>query len=582
MENRRLVLLCALGVILFFMWEAWQRDYAPAPQPQTASAPAAHDQAASNNGGSAGNTQGGEGIPVPGVAEDVKPAGPASTATASNGNFLPNGTRIHVRTDKLDAVIDTHGGGLRRVTLRGYSVSREHQGKDLNFLNDQLPYFFVAQSGLASHAGDTPTHHSVYHAERTQYDLSGGQDKLSVPLTWTGEDGRKVTKIYTFHRDSYEIDLRYVVDNGAAQPWKVSPYLQFWRTPETPVENPKFWSGFNGIALYREKDKGGDYKFHTKGYDDIESNPLQFQQTGGWIAMDQHYFIAAVIPPAKAQHRYFAKPRNIPGSGQKAYVDGYVGPEHTVAAGATGSFDTRLYIGPKLQDVLGDVAPGLGLSVDYGIWTIVAQPIFWVLSHIHGVVGNWGWSIVILTLLIKLLFYKLTETQYKSMARMKKFGPRIKQLKERYADDREGMQKAMMDLYKKEGFNPLGGCWPMAVQLPVFIALYWVLRASVELRQAPWVLWINDLSAPDPYYVLPVLYGIVIFLQQRMSGSMMTVDDMQRKVMMLMPLGMAVFFAFFPSGLVLYYIISSFINIGQQAFIMRRVEVEENAHHSKA
>lgn len=580
MENRRLILFCALGAILFFMWQAWQRDYPPVQTqpPATAQTQAPPAKNAPQTGSSGATASSDQGIPVPGAgSEAIKPGASAQTS----GSFLPSGTRIHVRTDKLDAVIDTYGGGLRRVTLLGYPVSEKDPDHDLSFLNDKLPYFFIAQSGLASRDDDAPTHHSRFRTDRTEYRLAAGSDTISVPLTWTGKDGRKVTKIYTFQRGSYEIDIKYVVDNAAAQAWQVSPYLQFWRTPNTPVENPRFLHGYNGTAVYREKDGGDDYKFHKIDFSDLHDQPAQFEQTGGWIAMVQHYFIAAVIPPPDAKHRFFAKPRAIPAGGQTAYVDGYVGPSHSVAAGATQTFATRLFIGPKLQDVLPKVAPGLGLAVDYGIWTIIAQPIFWVLSHIHDVIGNWGWSIVILTILIKLLFYKLSEAQYRSMARMKKFGPRIKQLKERYADDREAMQKAMMGLYKKEGFNPLGGCWPMAVQFPVFIALYWVLRASVELRQAPWVLWIHDLSAPDPYYILPILYGIAMFFQQRLSGSTMTVDEMQRKMMMLMPIGMAVFFAFFPSGLVLYYIVSSLISITQQEYIMRRVEADDG-NRSKA
>lgn len=580
MENRRLILLCALGIILFFIWEAWQRDYSVSdPVPPVATAEV--DGIPSGQSGATTTTPPvqGEGVPVPvpGAAREDAADAPAP-AVGSEGNFLPSATEIHVRTDTLDVVIDTYGGDLREVTLLGYPISQQGDSHPYSFISEDRPYFFIAQSGLVSPAENAPTHHTRYQTERTQYQLPEGSDSVSVPMTWTGPDGHEVTKIYTFTRGSYEIDLKYVVDNGAGEPWTVSPYLQFWRTPTTPINDPRFMQSFLGGGIHKALEGEEGYKYEKIEFESLYEQPLAVTQTGGWIGMVQHYFIAAVIPPADRTHRFYAKPRKLPNTGQPAYVDGYVGPQHEVAAGATETIATRLYVGPKLQDLLPEVAPGLALTVDYGIWTIIAQPIFWVLSEIHDLVGNWGWSIVLLTLLIKLIFYKLSETQYRSMGRMKKFTPRIQQLKERHADDREGMQKAMMDLYRKEGFNPLGGCWPMLVQFPVFIALYWVLRASVELREAPFILWINDLSSPDPYYVLPILFGVSMFLQQKLSGSAMAMDEVQRKVMMVMPLGLAVFFTFFPAGLVLYWLVSNLIGITQQWWIMRKMDNEEVAH----
>lgn len=571
MDNRRLFLLVALGAVLFFMWQAWQRDYPQQGQqaPAVTQRQASPQKASPKQNGAAAGVQG----EIPSVENGAnKSAGQAQSPSSPLSK--PSQT-IHVTTDVVKGEIDARGGTLRRLTLLHYPVSPDHPNQPYNLLNDTLPYLFIAQSGLTAQSGPAPTHHAHFQAQQTDYRLAEGKNTLQVPLVWQGPDGRKVTKTYIFHRGSYEVDVRYHVDNGAAQPWKVSPYIQFWRTPESPVKNPRFLSSFTGAAVYKEKGSSDSYKYSELGFGDLSSSPFQETQKDGWIAMVQHYFVAAAIPAKNETVRYFAKSRPLPGGDQKAYVDGYVGSMQTVAPGAQATLSTRLYIGPKLQDVLPHIAPGLDLTVNYGIWTVAAQPIFWFLEKIHNVVGNWGWAIIILTLIIKLLFFKLTETQYKSMARMRKFGPRIQQLKERHKDDREAMQKAMMDLYKKEGFNPLGGCWPMLVQFPVFIALYEVLRASVELRHAPWILWIHDLSAPDPYYILPVLYGVVMFAQQKLSGSTMTMDETQRKLMMVMPLGLAVFFAFFPAGLVLYWLTSVLISVTQQWLIMRKVEHDD-------
>ncbi len=566
MENRRLFLLIALGAVLFFMWQAWQRDYPPRATQQPVAQQSASGQTAKPSSSS---------DEVPSAQVTGKVAGNAGTSSAPKAALGKPGQLIHVTTDVVKAEIDTRGGTLRRFTLLNYPVSPAHPKQPYSLLNDTLPYFFVAQSGLTATQGPAPNHHARFTVAQSDFRLKAGENTLKVPMVWHGPDGRTVTKTYIFHRDSYEVQIHYTVDNGGASPWKVSPYVQFWRTPTSPVKNPRFLSSYTGAAVYKEKGKSSSYKYNELSFGDLGSSPFHEVQKDGWIAMVQHYFVAAAIPEKDETVRYFARPRPIAGSQDKAYVDGYVGAVHSVAPGQHATLSTRLFIGPKLQDVLPNVAPGLDLTVNYGIWTVAAQPIFWFLEKIHNVVGNWGWAIIILTLIIKLLFFKLTETQYKSMARMRKFGPRIQQLKERHKDDREAMQKAMMDLYKKEGFNPLGGCWPMLVQFPVFIALYEVLRASVELRHAPWILWIHDLSAPDPYYILPVLYGVVMFAQQKLSGSTMTMDDTQRKLMMIMPLGLAVFFAFFPAGLVLYWLTSVLISVTQQWLIMRQVEHED-------
>ncbi len=572
MDNRRFILFCALGAILFLMYQAWEKDYAPKPQAytETAVTPEITEPSASQDSD----------LPTPGVAASTAtsngelPKKSAELPLASN-QVVRSQQRIKITTDVLRAEIDTSGGDLRSVELIGIPVSKEQPDKNLLLLNDKLPNFFIAQSGLVDDAESAPSHRSNYSSEQTEYALAQGQDSLEVRLNWQDGSGRRVVKSYTFHRGEYGVDLKHEVSNGAAEAWALSPYVQFWRTPHSESEDPPFIQTFHGVGYYEQKEGGSTYRFTKVNFDELDEEPISLQQTGGWNAVMENYFLGAVIPPATEINRFYAKPRNIPGSQQVAYVAGYVGPQQSVAAGEQAVFQSRLFVGPKLQDKLADVAPGFELTVDYGMLTVLAKPLFWLLEKLHGFVGNWGFAIVLLTLVIKLSFWKLSEAQYRAMARMKKFTPRIQSIKERYADDREGMQKAMMDLYKKEGFNPLAGCWPLLVQFPVFIALYWVLLQSVELRQAPFMLWIQDMTSPDPYWVLPVLFGISMWAQQKLSGTAMTMDEMQQKVMMAMPIMLTVFFGFFPAGLVLYWLVSNLIGIAQQFFITRKIEREE-------
>lgn len=578
MDNRRFILFCAFGAILFLMYQAWQKDYAPKPQAYAESAPApVVDQPTPNQDSD---------LPTPGAATTpssdkgelpTKSAGMPKTSS----QVVSSERRITITTDILRAEIDTSGGDLRSVELIGIPVSKDQPDKNLQLLNDKLPNFFIAQSGLVDDSESAPSHRSSYTAEHEQYRLAEGQDSVEVRLNWQDGSGRRVVKSYTFHRDEYRIDLKHEVSNGSGEPWALSPYVQFWRTPHSESEDPPFIQTFHGVGYYEQKEGGGSYRFTKVNFDDLNEEPISLQQTGGWNAVMENYFLGAVIPPATDINRFYAKPRNIPGTQLPAYVAGYVGPQQTVDAGSQASFQSVLFVGPKLQDKLADIAPGFELTVDYGMLTVLAKPLFWLLEKLHGFVGNWGFAIVLLTLIIKLTFWKLSEAQYRAMARMKKFTPRIQSIKERYADDREGMQKAMMDLYKKEGFNPLAGCWPLLVQFPVFIALYWVLLQSVELRQAPFILWIQDMSSPDPYWVLPVLFGISMWSQQKLSGTAMTMDEMQQKVMMAMPIMLTVFFGFFPAGLVLYWLVSNLVGIAQQFFITRKIEREDTVVKAK-
>jgi YidC/Oxa1 family membrane protein insertase len=545
MDNQRLLLFVALSFVVLLLWQAWMKDYGPAPQTQTTPAVTEHPAAKATPG---------EDLPQAGAEPAAKPA-PVPEEIA-----LQRGQPVRVETDTLSVVIDTLGGDLHRADLLKYPVSTKKGAPPFTLLNDVSPDLFVVQSGLRTPDGAEPTHHAQYQADQAYYRLQDGADTLQVPLHWTSPQGVVVTKRYTFHRGSYVVDLDYQVKNGSGADWHGREYRQFQRSPVVAGSQSKFIRTYTGAVLYSPEDK-----YQKISFKEMEEKPLDRMITDGWAAMIQHYFVAALIPNRGEQERYYTKTLSGP-----RYVIGLISPQETIPAGGSADFHTRVYVGPKLQDHLAEVAPGLELTVDYGRLTVLAQPIFWLLKTIHKAIGNWGWSIVLLTMLIKLAFYKLSETSYRSMANMRKLAPRLQSLKERYGDDRQRLNQAMMELYKKEKINPLGGCLPIVVQIPVFIALYWVLLESVEMRQAPFMLWINNLSAPDPYYVLPLLMGATMLIQQKLNPAPM--DPIQAKVMMALPIVFTVFFAFFPSGLVLYWVVNNTLSIAQQYVITKRIE----------
>ncbi|TJY58222.1 membrane protein insertase YidC [Sinimarinibacterium sp. CAU 1509] len=555
MENRRFFLIALIGVVLFFTYQAWQQDYGPQAQPavSTGAAPATATVADVD-------------VPVatPGQTPAIAPTPDAGLGTAPE-------SRIIVDTDLVTAEISTEGGELRRLALKDYSVTKKNPDEKFALLDDRDGHYFVLQSGLAGTTAQLITHKTRYTATQTEYHMAAGQDQLDVVLSYTDPSGYSARKIYRFTRGSYKIDLIHELDNSSAADIVASPYARLVRTNYQAGGEPRFASTFTGVGFYEQKEGGDGYRYKKTKLDKLNKDAYEANQTGGWIAMLQHYFVAAILPPPDQTASYTAKPTQ----GQ-AYMAQYVGQTQTIAAGTQVSFDTPLYLGPKLQDGLDDIVPGFELTLDYGILTPISEPLFWLLSHLHGWTGNWGFAIILLTLLVKVMMYKLSEAQYRSMAKMKKFAPKIQELKERFGDDRERMQKAMMELYKKEGFNPLAGCWPLLVQFPVFISLYWVLLESVELRQASFIFWLNDLTSPDPYYVLPVLFGVSMFIQQKLSGQQVA-DPTQQKIMQLMPIMLTAFFTFFQSGLVLYWFVSNLIGIAQQWIITRRLESADAA-----
>jgi len=562
MENNRLLLFVALVAISFLIWDAWQKDYGPQPIPQQATSTAEPTQ------------RNGE-VPMAGEV----PSAPSASATSQDAavpqaqarNLLKTGQRIKVSTDLIYAEIDTTGGDLRIVDLKKYPVSVKTPNNPIRLMDDKQPNIFVAQSGFAGKTSKSdlittrsPNHYTNYNAEKSSHTLAEGSDTLNVDLNWTSQDGVKFTKRYGFKRGSYEITVQYLIDNQTGKEWRGNSYYQLQRNQSTSIEESRFVYSYMGGVIYSPEKKYQKIKF-----DDMADSNLSRDIKDGWAAMIQHYFVSAWIPETGKTFNYFT--RSIE---DERYVLGYKsGHEYSVAKGQTQTITARLFVGPKLQYKLESIAPGLELTVDYGWLTVVAKPIFWVLNKIHGMLGNWGWSIILLTILIKLMFYKLSETSYKSMANMRRVQPRLVAMKERFGDDKQKMHQAMMELYRKEKINPLGGCLPILVQIPVFIALYWVLLESVEMRQAPWILWIQDMSRADPYFILPVLMGVTMLIQHKLNPT--PVDPMQAKMMMILPLVFTVFFAFFPAGLVLYWVVNNTLSIAQQAYITKVVMAEK-------
>ena len=565
MANLRPMLFMGLLVLSYLMWVEWQKDYGPQPQSQTATQAAATSFDAP---------------PVPAPQDNALPlAGDLPTAQTGTDSMDQNMVSqavmtgesglLTVTTDVLEVGIDLVGGTVVSARLLDYPVELEVSEIKVDLLSRSGPEMFIAQSGLLSREA-APNHTSIYRADTMQYTLGESTDEIRVPLIWDDGNGIRVTKTFIFKRGQYDIAIRHTLSNESGQSWSGSRYDQLQRAVLTDKDDGGFTNpgrySFFGIGFYSP-----DEKFEKVDFDDIASEPYKRSFSGGWLSMVQHYFFTAWIPPHAEVNSYSTQvyaPTGFP-----RYIARAVSPTVNVSTGTSHEFESRLYVGPKLQDNLAEVAPGLGHTVNYGIFTVFSKPLFWLLSNIHSVVGNWGWAILLLTVLIKLLFFKLTEAQYRSMARMRKLQPRIEQLKERYGDDRQRMSQAMMEMYKTEKVNPLGGCLPILVQIPIFIALYWVLLESVELRQAPFILWIDNLTARDPYFVLPVLNAAFMMMTQRLTPTA-GMDPMQRKIMQFMPIGFSIMFAFFPAGLVLYWATNAGLSLAQQWYITRKIEAD--------
>jgi YidC/Oxa1 family membrane protein insertase len=565
MDTQRLILFVIFSFSALFLWEAWQRQHQPAPPPAVA----------------AKQTPAGE-MPVPSITNPGQGAAPGAApgaipgvpgAPAEGVDAAAAARTIAIKTDLYTADVDPVGGVITRVALaRHRAVDRLDAPYEVLLKNGERTA--VAQSGLLGPG--MPNHRTVYEALPGPRELAPGADRLELKLQATAANGDKVLQVLTFRRGSYEIDVRYDITNSGTAPIAPFAYFQLTRdTKHTGLHNPMAPSAFTGPAIYNETDKYKKVDFGE--LDKIAADPtrkLPYTKTAdnGWVGMIEQYFVAAWLPSdeKKIPREFYARKLE-----NGLYAAGVIVPVGNIAPGATGEVDVPLYVGPQDQDVLAKLAKGLDLVVDYGIFTVIAAPLFWLLKWLHGFVHNWGWSIILLTILIKSAFYPLNHASARSMAKMKVIAPKMKALQERYANDKQQLQVKMMEMYKQEKINPLGGCLPILVQIPVFIALYWVLLSAVELRHAPWILWIHDLSAPDPYYVLPVLYAISAFLQVKLSPTPIS-DPVQAKVMQIMPIAFSVMFVFFPSGLVLYWLVNNMIQIFQQ-WHMNRVLTREAA-----
>jgi len=536
MDTKRLILFVIFSFSILMLWDAWQREHMPTPEAVSASASSD------------------DSVPH---AEKLPGTKAAADMPKESGFRLQTADRIQVETDVYKAVIDTTGGDLRRLELLKHRADNSTT-ENFVLLDDRAaPMVYVAQSGLIGQG--LPNHKTVFSTEASNYQLAAGSDTLEVRLTATNADGVKVDKIYTFHRDSYVINLRYEIHNASASPIDPTVYYQVVHDTESN-QGSHMMPTFTGGAYFTQADK-----FKKLSFKDMGKNDLSKTTSDGWVGLLQHYFVSAWIPKEGVTRQFYSKKLadNIYSIGTKSDIG-------VIAPGANAEVEARYYAGPQNQEVMKQVAPGLEYTVDYGWLTIIASPLFWILSKIEGVVHNWGVAIILLTVMIKLAFYPLSAASYRSMAHMRELAPRLQRLKEQYGDDRQKMQVAMMELYKTEKINPMGGCLPILVQIPVFISLYWVLLGSVEMRHAPFMLWIHDLSAIDPYYVLPILMGATMIIQTRLNPT--PTDPVQAKVMMIMPIVFSVFFFFFPAGLVLYWLVNNVLSIAQQWHINRSTE----------
>ncbi len=558
MDNQRVFVWAALALVLWLNYLAWQRDYAPASAPPSASSIEAPAPADNNTLPDLPTQQGAPANAVNGTATQAQDTDAQSE--------LAQASRIRVTTDVLSMDISTRGGELVRAELLEYPKVKNQPNIPVRLFDASSEGLFVARSGLrAVDAPAEPTHLAAFESAASEYQLKEGAEKLEVPLTWSDGQGVTVTKTYTFYPGTYRIDLRYDVQNDSGKDWKAASYVQIVRHYEE-VERSYFkveTYAYRGPAIY----DGEAYR--KLDIEDEEDRAFKGTIQGGWIAALQHHFVAAAVPPVDATYDYTigVNPNN-------DYTLAYRGPLHTVPAGSSQTFKETLFVGPKLQRQLEASGPRLELVADYGKLTILSQPLFWLLEKVHGFIGNWGWAIVIVTFLIKLVFYRLTAASGRSMAKMRNLGPRIKAIQERYKDDREQLGRQMMELYKREKINPLAGCLPILIQIPFFLAFYWVLLESVEMRQAPFLGWITDLSSRDPFFILPVLMGAAMFAQFKLQ-PMPSTDPMQAKIFAFMPIIMAVTMAWFPAGLVLYWLTNTLLSIAQQWRINKLVEAEQ-------
>lgn len=542
MEQRRLLPLIIFALSLVMLWTNWIAYNTPAVTTPSAAAPSA---------------------PAPLVSDDSVPTPTRATAPSPTASSAPSAIpRIKVETDLIRAEISAEGGNIVRLELIKH---RAPENKEFPYVifDDGRVHLFEAESGLLGE--NLPNHRTLFELPAGNHALSDGQDKLVLKLTAPAVNGVSATKVMTFTRGSYLVDVAYEIRNESADPLVTQAYFQFLRDNKPTEASGGLFGGvqtFTGPAFYTN-----EAKFQKVSFGEIDDNSAKFSAAAdnGWVSMIQHYFVSAWLPVQGEAREYFTKK-----TASGYYTAGAVLTPVTIAPGETKQIEARLYSGPQDQNSLEDIAPGLKLVVDYGVLTIIAAPLFWLLSWLHSLTGNWGWAIILVTVIIKAIFFPLSAASYKSMARMRMLAPRLQRLKDTYGNDKTKMQQEMMNLYRTEKINPLGGCLPILVQIPVFLALYWVLLGSVEMRQAPWLGWIQDLSVRDPYFILPIIMGVSMLVQTKLNPS--PPDPLQAKIMMAMPIVFTFMFLWFPSGLVLYWVVNNLLSIAQQWQITRMIE----------
>ena len=545
MDIKRTVLLVIFSLSLLMLWENWTIYNGGASMfaPEVATT--------SNNATT--NTKTDSSVPQASVST---PAASGSDVPAGAA-IVQAGEKITITTDLLKAEINTAGAELTRIELLKHKDGTD-QSRNVVLMESGSGRTYVGQSGLIGTAA--PNHRSLFMARPGIRTLEGAN---SVQLILDAEqDGVKLTKTYTFKRGEYEIELTHEVTNGSSAAITPSVYVQLVRDDSKLEGDSRFYSTFTGPAIYTDAEK-----FRKVTFEDIDKGkqPPAAQTDKGWIAMVQHYFVSAFQPLDKGTHELFTRKIN-----DKLYAVGVIMKMGSIAPGAKAKSSGKLYTGPQESTNLEKFAPDFDLVKDYGWLTLIAKPIFWLMEQIQKLLGNWGWTIIVLTIMIKLAFFPLSAASYRSMAKMKLVTPKMTAIRERHKGDPQQMNAAMMELYKTEKINPLGGCLPVVVQIPVFIALYWVLLASVEMRHAPWLGWIQDLAAPDPWYILPVIMAVSMFVQTKLNPT--PPDPIQAKVMMFMPIAFSVMFFFFPSGLVLYWVVNNLLSIAQQWVITQKAE----------
>ncbi len=553
MNNPRVLLWLALAAILLLNYQAWMKDYgATSPAQPAPSGTAAHNPAPNPDSA----------VPQTFATESGAPTTPAPAAAAAapaiDAQGSANAPHVHVRTDVLDMDISLQGGTITRADLLRYPRVKGSTEPVRLMNEDSALTRYVLNSGIAGPGNAHPTQAASFTAPASQYEL-GTAAQLTVPLSWNDGHGVSVTKTFVFRRGDYRIDLQYAVDNRSSEPWQGAIYGQIQRY-DVPVARSYFnveGNASHGPAV------GDGTKYRFLSIDKPDNRTLDLQAHGGWIAAVQLYFVGAVVPEAASQNRITLSTE------ERKFQLTVTGPLRSLAPDTTGTFKETLFVGPKLQDQLSALAPYLDRVADYGTFTLLALPLFWLLGRVHAFFGNWGVAIIVVTFLLKLAFYPLSEASGRSMAKMKTLSPRIKNLQDMYKDDKEKLGRAMMELYKREKVNPVAGCLPIIIQIPVFLAFYWVLLESVEMRQAPFVGWIHDLSARDPAFILPAIMAAAMLVQYKLNPT--PPDPVQAKVFLIMPLVMSATFAFFPAGLVLYWVTNTLLSIAQQWNINRRI-----------